>query len=183
MGKTTTYQLTKPVFLIGFMGSGKSSVARCLACDGGMASCDLDELIEQRDGRTIAQIFEDDGQEGFRDLESDEISAVAQGEPRIIACGGGVVERPANVDVMHAAGYVVCLNVDFDEAARRIGADTARPLFAAKPAARTLFQAREKLYRQAADVVIDTTASAVDGVAAKVRAALVRDGILHVPSL
>ena len=170
--------LARSVFLIGFMGAGKSSVACAVARENNLPFVDLDARIVERSGCTIKQIFESQGQEFFRDLEAAELRDVAQSGPQIVACGGGIVERQENVEVMCDTGFVVCFDVDFDEAVRRIGTDPDRPLFANREQARDLYHAREALYHQAADYVVDTTGRSIDDLAEDVRGTLLREGIL-----
>mgnify|MGYP003159331516 FL=1 len=82
------YRLTKPVFFIGFMGAGKTSVSQQLAVQYGLASIDADEYLELREDRIIADIFAEDGEETFRDIETDVLRDLSQRSPRLIGCGG-----------------------------------------------------------------------------------------------
>ena len=106
--------------------------------------------------------------------------AVATGEPRVVACGGGIVERPENIATMREAGYVVHLDIDFDEAAKRIGSDPDRPLFANREQARSLAETREALYHQAADLRLDTAGRSIEEVARAVASALLEAGVMAV---
>ena len=179
MSNASSYELTRPVFFIGFMGSGKSSVACAVARDAGLPFADLDTQIVEQAGCSISQIFAQQGQDEFRALEAAALHEVVQDTPQVVACGGGIVERQDNIDLMRANGYVVCLEVDFDEAAKRIGTDPDRPLFADREQARALAKAREALYHQAADTVIDTTGRSIAELSAAVRDILAREGVLR----
>lgn len=93
-------ELTRPVFFVGFMGAGKTSVARRLARTCGAASVDMDTYIERREGKKVKEIFAEGGEEGFRAIETDVLRELgAKPDPLLISCGGGVVVTPANHDV------------------------------------------------------------------------------------
>ena len=84
-------ELARPVFFVGFMGAGKTSVSRRLARLCGIASIDMDSYIERREGRRIRDIFAEDGEGRFRDLETQVLREMTQGDPALVSCGGGVV--------------------------------------------------------------------------------------------
>jgi len=150
--------MTAHVFLVGFMGSGKSTVAQFLATEIGLPCVDLDACIEDEYGATVAEVFTSRGEEGFRDLESACLATLAA-EPRsVVACGGGVVLRPGNRSLLHTLGTVVYLEVTPAEAMARVGDVSTRPLLAGGGAllAETLLDARVGLYRSVADITIDT---------------------------
>ena len=91
------FYLTKPVFFIGFMGAGKTSISQQIAVTCGVASIDADEYLELREDRIVADIFAEDGEEAFRDIETDVLRDLVKRSPRLIGCGGGVVtKRPVN---------------------------------------------------------------------------------------
>jgi shikimate kinase len=147
------------VFLIGFMGAGKSTVGRILAERLGLPFIDLDVLIAESAGRSIVEIFDAEGEQGFRDRESEALAALANSPSSVIACGGGVVLADENRRLLRERGVVVYLKVSAGEALARIGDTTGRPLLERGDAgamAATLLAARESLYRTVADAVIDT---------------------------
>lgn len=159
------------VFLIGFMGAGKSTVAALVAEQLGMPLCDLDSLVERRANRSVAEIFATEGEAGFRRLESEALASLEDEPPGVIACGGGVVLADANRSAMHRLGRVVLLEVSAGEALARIGDDDTRPLLAGAGgalAATALLAARESLYRAAADIAIDTSGRTAAEVASEV---------------
>ena len=124
------FYLTKPVFFIGFMGAGKTSISQQIAVTCGVASIDADEYLEFREDRIVADIFAEDGEEAFRDIETDVLRDLVKRSPRLIGCGGGVVtKRPVNAQIMKEAGYVVYLKVSADGAAARIPNTDSRPMF------------------------------------------------------
>ena len=103
-------ELTRPVFFVGFMGAGKTSVARRLARTCGVASVDMDTYIERREGKKVKEIFAEGGEEGFRAIETGAAKELGrQARPFAHLCGGGVVVTPANHDGFREAGFVVYL--------------------------------------------------------------------------
>ena len=103
----------KNIVLIGFMGSGKSSIARELSHALGYPMVDTDALIVEQAGKPIRKIFEDEGEDAFRDLESTILRNLEGSQPtrRIIATGGGVILRPENREILRRLGFVVWLVV------------------------------------------------------------------------
>ena len=148
------------VFLIGFMGAGKSTVGRRLAVRLGLPFIDLDARIEQDAGCSIVEIFDAEGEQGFRDRESEALAAVAEEPASVVACGGGIVLTDENRRLLNDTGRVVYLKVSAGEALARIGDTTGRPLLERGDAgamAATLLAARETLHRAVADVEVDTS--------------------------
>ena len=163
------------LFLVGFMGSGKSTVGTALADRLDMPFLDLDRAIEQRTQMTIPDIFSTRGEPAFRALEHDELAGLAQAPPHVVACGGGVVVDDRSRALLKALGRVVYLQVTADEALARIGSTDGRPLLAGgDPVAlgRTLLASRESLYAAVADVTVDTSGLTTAEVADAVEVAL-----------
>ena len=149
----------RSLYLVGMMGSGKTSTGRPLAEQLGYGFVDADAVIEQAAGCTIAEIFERDGEEGFRSLESQVLSAICQRHSLVVATGGGVVTQPKNWGLLHS-GIVIWLDVMRDQLLNRLKADaTERPLLqTADPEAAldALLAKRKPLYAEAdLTVVID----------------------------
>ena len=142
-----------PIFLIGFMASGKTSVGKLLAARLGWAFVDLDEMIVGAAGVTVPEIFAREGESAFRRRESEAVRAAAARPRTVIATGGGAACREENIAAMLAAGRVVALAVSAEEAVERAGATSGRPLLdgSADPvgAARALLAAREPFYARA----------------------------------
>ena len=154
------------LYLIGMMGSGKSSTGRPLAQRLGYGFVDADGVLEKLAGRPIPQIFESDGEQGFRALERQVLQAIGQRHSLVVATGGGVITQPENWGVLHQ-GIVIWLAPERDQLLARLHADPgARPLLqGSDPAARldALLEARTPLYAEA-DLRIkvgDETVSAV----------------------
>jgi len=156
------------VLLIGFMGSGKSTVGGILADRLDLRFLDLDAAIALRAGMTVPEIFADRGEPGFRAFEIEELSALESAPRAVVACGGGVVVDDRCRALLGELGTVVYLRVGADEALGRIGPVAGRPLLAGgDPLAlgRALLVSREPLYEAAADITVDTAGLAPGKVA------------------
>lgn len=168
----------KHVLLIGFMGAGKTTVARLLGERLSMPVIDLDARIEERCGSSITELFEREGEARFREIESAELSALAEEPPSIVACGGGIVLLESNRRELSRLGTTVYLRVSAEDACSRLGGDTTRPLLAGdKPRERieALLAFREPVYVGAADIVVDAS-QAPETIAEKIVEELARCG-------
>ena len=156
------------IVLTGFMGSGKSTIGRTLAQRLEWRFIDLDNLIEQRDGRAVSRIFAESGEAAFRILETEALTSSLR-EPRlVIALGGGALETPANRHALGTAAQtcIVLLTASFetlyDRCRQQIAAASdaplpVRPLLGTREAASARFEQRDANYRKAANLVLDTT--------------------------
>lgn len=168
------------VFLVGFMGAGKSSVARRIARTCGVTSLDMDSYIERSQGKPIRDIFAEGGERAFRAIETDTLRELAsRPDPLVISCGGGAVLAPENRRIMGESGHVVHLAVDADEAASRISNKSTRPLFRDIASARELCEQRMPIYEEAADFTVDTAGKNVPAIARELIAHLKDEGILE----
>lgn len=148
------------ILLIGPMGAGKTTLGRLLAAYLARPFVDLDADIEIAAGRSIAAIFAQEGEAGFRRREAQALATALDGAPAVIATGGGAVLDAGNRAAMRAAGTVVYLTVDPATQLARLREDTGRPLLQSADPAATLaaLQAqREPLYRETAHLVFDTS--------------------------
>ena len=137
------------IILCGFMGTGKSTVGRLIAERLGWRFVDTDQLIEERAGRTVKDIFAQDGEAVFRQWESRICQELAALQKTVIATGGGIVLNPDNRDALARAGLVVCLDAPASEIVARLAGVTDRPLLAgADPVTRVaeLLAARASAY-------------------------------------
>jgi shikimate kinase len=117
------------LYLIGFMGAGKSTVGEKLAESLGWPFRDLDQVIVEETGRSIPEIFRQDGEEVFREQETEALRRESRKDPPfVLATGGGVAERSTNRKIMSETGVSIYLNVDFDVLYERVGNDETRPL-------------------------------------------------------
>ena len=160
----------RSLYLVGMMGSGKTSTGRPLAERLGYGFVDADAVIEQAAGCSIPEIFERDGEAGFRSLESQVLSAISQRHSLVVATGGGVVTQPENWGLLHS-GIVIWLDVAPDQLLHRLNADsTVRPLLQTtdpEAALNALLNKRRPLYSEADLTVVinDETPEAVaDGI-------------------
>ena len=163
------------IFLVGFMGAGKTTVARLLAERLDRPCVDVDEIIEAESGRSVREIFEDEGEPAFRALESRALLSLQTAEPSVVACGGGIVTRDENRSALKRLGCVVYLKVSAGETLARVGADGTRPLLSGPGgvlAATSLLEARESLYAAVADISIDTVGQSAEQVADQVASAI-----------
>lgn len=143
------------IYLAGFMGSGKSTVGALLAERLQRNFLDLDCWIEERQGLSIAQIFEQQGEAAFRELEAQALEHVAKQPPAVIALGGGAFSNPANRRIVRESGISVWLQVDLEEAAQRCLGLPERPLAQDPQAFARLYRRRLPDYAQA-DIHIST---------------------------
>ncbi|MCK4260440.1 MAG: 3-dehydroquinate synthase [Halanaerobiales bacterium] len=151
--------LDKNIVLIGMMGSGKSTVGKLLAERMGFGFIDTDARLEDWTGRKISEIFATDGEEEFRRLETEVVQQVAKRTGQIIATGGGVVLRSENVKALREKGIVVFLDAGLEILFQRLMDDDSRPLLQTddpKKKLEDILKNRLPLYREAADIEIDT---------------------------
>jgi len=156
------------VFLIGPMGAGKTTIGRHLATLLHKQFVDVDHEIEKRTGVTIPVIFEIEGEVGFRRRESSAIEELTQGQNIVLATGGGAVLLEENRKLLKERGTVVYLQADIETLVERTRRDRNRPLLQTEdPRGRIeeLLRQREPIYREAADIIIDTGQRAPSSVA------------------
>lgn len=149
------------------MGSGKTTIGRSLAKRLDLAFIDSDKEIETRTGVSIPTIFEIEGENGFRNREAQIIAETALQNNQVIATGGGVVLRPENRANLRSGGFVVYLNVPPHTLWERTRNDRNRPLLqVADPLLKLkeLFVARDHLYREVADLIVDGSRISAQGV-------------------
>lgn len=160
------------LWLVGMMGSGKSTVGSRVAARLDLDFVDTDQLVAAVTESTITDLWTSRGEESFRRLESQMIASAAAGEPVVVATGGGVVLDEANIVAMRDSGLVVWLKASPEALARRIGRDSKRPLLAASDdpveALRSLLADREARYVEAAHAVVDTDDQPVSAIVERV---------------
>jgi shikimate kinase len=147
------------IIFVGLPGSGKTTIGRQLARRLGLPFVDSDHVIESRLGCSIREFFAREGEVSFRDVEQQVLADLTQSHEGVISTGGGAVLRESNRRHLHQRGHVIYLRSTPEDVFRRVRHDTARPLLQVDdPLARlrTLFEARDPLYREAAHFVIET---------------------------
>lgn len=155
------------IILIGFMGCGKSTVAKELAEKLDMKVIDMDSEIEREEGRSISDIFAEDGEDYFRSLETSFLERAQGKRKKIISTGGGIVTREQNVELLHNIGTVVFLQADIDHILNNVKSDTTRPLLQTddiKGKITEMLELREPMYLSAADVIIQASGKTIENI-------------------
>jgi len=161
------------IVLVGFMGAGKTTVGRVLADKLGLAFVDSDVVIEQRAGRTVREIFAQDGEPAFRALEHRVVADLLDGSDAVLALGGGAPEHPGTRDLLRAGPSVVYLQVGYAQAMARVAGDEYRPMLH-RPGLDDLYQRRLDVYGDVATLTIATDGRRPHAVAGDVVEHLVR---------
>ena len=166
-----TRRIIHNLALVGFMGSGKSTVGRLVAQDLDFQFVDTDSLIEEKAGIPITEIFSTEGEQAFRQLERETILELAKEEKRVIATGGGAIMDPENLASLKSHALVVCLWANAESIHERTKHQTHRPLLQGEDplgAIRAMLAEREPVYKQA-DVIVNTELRSQREVIAQVR--------------
>lgn len=153
--------MMKPVILIGYMGAGKTTVGRQLAEQEELRFCDTDAMIEQQEERTISEIFAADGEAVFRDMETALIKKLIEEKlsDTVLSVGGGLPVREENRELLRRLGTVVYLMASKETIVKRVADSDNRPLLKGDNLAEKverMLSERDPLYRQAAELLIDT---------------------------
>ncbi len=148
----------KNIVLTGFMGTGKTAVGRYLAKRLGFAYLDIDREIERVSQKTITEIFKTQGEEAFRDLESEVIGAASLLSNTVISTGGGAVIRQDNVSKLREKGIIVCLDASAETVFERVKNNKDRPLLNTDDPLQRIreLMAERKVYYQRADFIVNT---------------------------
>lgn len=161
------------LYLVGFMGTGKSTVGRAVGQKLGFQMLDSDHEIERLQGKTIPDIFAQDGEPAFRAMERDFIERGHPAERTLVACGGGLVVQPGMLALLKSKGVVVCLHASIETILARTARHRNRPLLeVANPEerVRSLYAAREAIYRQSGTLILTDSRPLHDIVAHVIRA-------------
>lgn len=144
---------TPGLYLVGFMGAGKTTVGRLLADELGWCFIDIDSEIEAQEDKSIAEIFREHGEARFRELESQmirrRVSLIEAGDPCVMALGGGAFVQGCNWQLIQNNGVTVWLDCQLETVRNRLGEDTTRPLAQDRGALAQLFEDRRPLYARA----------------------------------
>lgn len=147
------------IHLVGMPGAGKSTVGKALARALALTFVDADQELIAHTGVPIATIFEVEGEAGFRDRETQILGELCQRQGMLLATGGGVVLREENRRLLKTSGAVIFLNASLDHLWQRTRNDSRRPLLQTdrpRDALRSLLDVRTPLYREVADLVVET---------------------------
>ena len=166
------------ILLIGFMGAGKTSVSKRLSALTGLSLIDVDQRIEALQHRKIPQIFAEGGEAGFRRIETETLRGLVFEGRSIVSCGGGIVTNEANRRVLAELGTVIYLNVPLEEAISRISHPETRPMLSGPVPVEQIYEQRQPLYEQCADIIIDTSGMTPYKVAQRCKRALEKEGLL-----
>lgn len=159
MQKTDLKGISYNIYLIGFMGCGKSTVSRCFHKEYGMEQVEMDQQIEKEEGCTIPEIFARKGEEYFRSLETGLLKRLCLKNNLIVSCGGGTAMREGNVQEMRKHGIIVLLEASPETVYARVKDTHNRPLLEGNMNVeyiRTLMEARRPKYEAAADISVST---------------------------
>jgi shikimate kinase len=137
------------VYLVGFMGAGKTTLARALGARLGWRAEDVDERIEAREHRTIAEVFSRDGEPYFRSVERQVLLDLLPLRHAVVATGGGTFADPENRALINRDGLSVWLDVPLTSLVERVPSDGRRPLAADRAQFQQLYESRRAAYRQA----------------------------------
>lgn len=147
------------IFLIGFMGCGKSTVADCLLKEYDMKVVEMDQELVERVGMTIPEIFSKYGEEYFRDEETKLLTECQKKSHMVVSCGGGVVLREQNVEIMKSCGRIVWLTAKPSTILERVQNDENRPLLEGNKnvsSIQAMLEKRLPCYQKAADIIVET---------------------------
>lgn len=161
------------LYLVGFMGTGKTTIGRVVAQKIGFELVDSDQAIEQQQGRTIAEIFARDGEAAFRRLEREYIENGHPTARTVVSCGGGLVIPPGMLELLQSRGVVVCLHASIETILARTARHRHRPLLNVEDPdvrVRALYAEREPVYKRAGTVLLTDARPLNDIVAHVIRA-------------
>lgn len=178
--KNSEYQKGQHLVLIGFMGSGKTSIGRSLSYKLKRAFYDTDKMIEDREGVTISDIFAAKGEKYFRELETDVLREIREDRiPRIYSLGGGTPVSLQNQPLIKTIGTVVYLRLKPEEVWERLKGDTTRPLLQCEDPLskiKNLMKLRAPAYERCADIIIDNGSKDRDEVISEILGELEKRG-------
>ncbi len=160
------------VAVYGFMGVGKTTSGALLAESLGYEFIDMDDEIERMTGKTIPEIFSEDGELRFRELERDLVRDLSRKNGYVIGCGGGALADLVNAEALRESSTLVYLTATVDEILERTGKEHHRPLLKVDDPRKTveeLIKKREPLYERYAEIEVDTTGKTPEAVAQEIR--------------
>ena len=160
------------LYLVGFMGTGKSTVGRAVAHRLGFQAVDSDHEIERLTGRTIPEIFATEGEAAFRGREREFITGGHGAERTLVACGGGLIVQPGMLELLRARGVIICLHASIETILERTSRHRHRPLLNVEDPEtrlRSLYAEREAIYKRSGTVILTDSRPLNDIVAHVIR--------------
>lgn len=166
------------VFFIGFLGAGKTTVARNLGNMFHRSFVDVDRMVEREFHESVTRIFETRGEAAFRAAETRSLESLRGRQSLLVSCGGGIIESEANAHLMHEMGSIVYLDGTLEDSLRQIRRPEKRPDLGNFEHARALYAHRRPLYEEAADYRVCITGKTFEQVAYDVAGLLWERGLL-----
>ena len=166
------------IFFIGFLGAGKSTLARNLGRMFNRRYVDTDRMVERRRGLSVARIFASEGERRFRELETQALESLAHERSLLVSCGGGVIETERNIELMHRMGFCVYLEGELSDSLRQIRSMSQRPDFKSPEHAAKLLAHRRPLYERAADLTVDIRGASFTDVTYRCAEMLLERGLI-----
>lgn len=166
------------IFFVGFLGAGKSTLARNLGRMFHRGYIDTDRLVERLERKSVRDIFRQDGEQAFRLGEERALRHLSELKSLLVSCGGGIVERAECCELMHEMGTIVFLDGSLEDSLRQIQHPERRPDLGTAEQAAALYQHRRPMYQREADITIDIRNKAFDEVAAEAGSLLWERGLL-----
>ena len=176
-GGYITHEGCDHIFFVGFLGAGKSTLARNLGRLYHRTYVDTDRMAERIMCKSVAECFAEDGEEVFRQVETSVLERLRDQKSLLVSCGGGIVERPQNLELMHEMGVVVFLDGDLQDSLRQIQHPEKRPDMGLCDV-RELYERRRPLFCDTADYVINIRNKSFEQVAEDAGCLLWEEGLL-----
>lgn len=164
--------MDKNIYLIGFMGCGKSTIAAGLNQMYGSQIVEMDQLIVERQNMTIPEIFKEKGEDYFRDVETALLKEISEKTNQVVSCGGGIVLREENISEMKKSGKIVLLTAKPETILGRVSGDDNRPVLQGKKTVAdisALMEKRRSKYEAAADFIVQTDEKTVSEICQEIR--------------
>lgn len=166
------------VFFVGFLGAGKTTVARNLGKLFHRTYVDTDRMVERQSHLSVSGFYVEQGAEAFRDAETVALESLRSKKSLLVSCGGGIVERSRNVALMHEMGVVVYLEGSLGDSLRQIVCPEKRPDLGTPEEARRLLERLRPLYQDCADLTVCISGKTFQEVAYETGALLLEEGLL-----